>query len=110
MGKFAFRKQSQTRTTQETTQERIVAVLRLNPLITRRELANRLGLTPDVLSGKTEIRRVHPACGSDQGGALGSSKMSTDRQNDRGTKPDQQVRYAQVCSPTCLPAEKTAQS
>ncbi|MFT6408437.1 MAG: putative HTH transcriptional regulator [Arenicella sp.] len=36
-----------TKTTQETTQEKILALLRENPSITRKALAERIGITPD---------------------------------------------------------------
>jgi ATP-dependent DNA helicase RecG len=44
---FSFRHHTGGNTTQETTQEKILALLASEPSITRRALANRIGLTPD---------------------------------------------------------------
>jgi ATP-dependent DNA helicase RecG len=64
---FAFPKHRARKTTQETTQEKILAVLRSEPSITRREISKRTGLTPDgvkyhldKLRSAGSIRHVGP--------------------------------------------------
>ena len=109
-------------TTQITTRKRILDCLRAEPELTRRELAERIGVTPDGikyhlrrLKAHGTIRRV----GSDRAGCWVVTDQPDDDRNTTGDRPEESqerattqnpVSATQIATPTTqIPTQMTTQ-